>query len=70
MMPLTIHLSHGSHKVVRVFEADEAVASRLVALLVSDDARLDEGRVALERPAQRLVRHRIAKVTAEDPEVV
>ena len=43
---LTVHLSNGFDKVIRVFEADEAKAFRLIGSLVAYDLGTLEGRVA------------------------
>jgi hypothetical protein len=67
---LPVQLFHSSREIRRVFEADEAEAFGLVALLVADDLCANKGRVSAEGSDENLVGHVVAEVTCEQPEVV
>lgn len=67
---LTIHLPHGAHIVIRVLEADKAIALCFARPLVPDHFGLQEGGVAAEGTCQDVIVHLIAEVTTEDPEVI
>ena len=66
----TVHLSHGLHEIVRVLEADKAVALGLLCLSFSDHLCLQEGGVLGEGSCQGVIIHVITNVTHKDPEII
>lgn len=66
----TIHLTHGSHIVTGVLEADKAVALGFACALVTNHLSLKEGWETAEGTCQYVIIHLIAQVPAEDPEVI
>lgn len=68
--PLTVHLPHGTHIVVGVFEADKAVALGLSGAFVSYHFSLQERWIATECSGQDVVVHLVTQVSTEYPKVV
>ena len=66
----TVHLSHCLHEVVRVLEADKAVAFGLLGVSVPDDLCLQEAGELGEGPCKSVIVYIITKVTTEDPKVI
>ena len=61
----TIHLTHCSREIVRIFEADEAETFCFVGSLIADDSCFLERGIFVEGSRQGVVCHLIAKVTTE-----
>ena len=66
----TVHLPHGLHEVVRVLEADKAIAFGLLGVSVPDDLCLQEAGELGEGPGKSVVVYIVTKVTTEYPEVI
>ena len=69
-MQFTVHFSHGLHEIVRVLEADKAVAFGFLCLSFSDHLCLQEGGILGEGSRQGVIIHVITNVTHKDPEII